>query len=130
MFPLNTENCPDTIQEKYYLSELPEGFEIFDISATPTYECVCFIDKSTGQNVSLCQYVKSNFGRMHMNTENQQIEKIDIKGHEGLCIELEGKEQISSVVLWDNGDYILEVGANLSKNEVINLAKSTKILEK
>ncbi len=129
IFPLNTENCLDTIQEKYYLSELPEGFEKFDSSSTPYYECVCFIDRSTSQTISLSQHVKSSFGRMHMNTENQQIEIIDIKGHEGLCIELEGEEQINSVVLWDNGDYILEVGANLPKSETINLAKTTKIIE-
>ncbi len=106
---------------------MPEGFEIFDTSATPYFEYVCFIDKSTGQNVSLSQYVKSNFGTMHLNTENHQIGKVDVKGHKALCIEFGGREQIGSGMLWDNGDYILEVGANSPKNEVINLVNSNEI---
>lgn len=34
------------------------------------------------------------------------------------------------IVAWDNGDYILGIWADLSKSEIINLAKSAKVLEK
>ncbi len=130
IFPIDTDNCPTFIEEKYYLSELPEGFEITDTDSSPYYEYVSYRNPSTGQTISFHQEVKPGYGPVHLNTENHKVEEVDINGHNGLCIDFTEGERIHSSVLWDNGDYILELSADLSKNELFDLAKSAKILEK
>ena len=40
LFPINTENCPTTIEYEYYLPDLPEGFEMvahYNISSFNVY---------------------------------------------------------------------------------------------
>ena len=32
-------------------------------------------------------------------------------------------------VIWDNGEYVLEISSNLSKNELLDLCRSTKVKE-
>ncbi len=130
IFPINTENCPATIEEKYYLSELPDEFEIFDTASNPFREYIRYKNMNTEQSISLTQWTKSEFGTYNLNTEKYKIEEIDIDGHYGLYVDFCHDERTHSLVLWDNGDYILELSADLPKNETINLAKSTKVLEK
>ncbi len=130
IFPLNTENCPTVIEEKYYLSELPEGYEIANTDSSPFFEYVYYENKQTNLYISLTQWVKSEFCTYNLNTENHKVEEVDINGHNGLFIDFTMEEHIHSLLLWDNGDYILELSTDLYKNETINLAKSAKVLEK
>lgn len=130
IFPIDTDNCPTVIEEKYCLSELPEGFEITDTDSSPFHEYAYYENKSTGQMISFSQEVKPDYGPVHLNTENHNVEEVDINGHNGLLIDFTEDERIHSSMLWDNGDYILELSADLPKNELIDLAKSAKVLEK
>lgn len=130
IFPIDTGNCPTVIEEKYYLSELPEGFEIADADSTPYYEYVYYENKSTGQMISFHQEVKPDYDPVHLNTENHKAEEVNINGHNGLCIDFTKGERIHSSVIWDNGDYILDLSADLPKNKLLDLAKSAKVLEK
>lgn len=129
IFSVNSENCPTVIEEKYYLSDLPDGFEIVDTDLSPFFEYVYYKNNQTNQDISLTQWVKSEFGAYHLNTENYKVEEVEINGHNGLYIDFTNDERIHSLVLWDNDDYVLEVSAELPKNETINLAKSAKVLE-
>lgn len=130
IFLINTESSPTVIEEKYYLSKLPDGFELVDTDSTPFQEYVCYENKHTNQYISLTQWVKLEFGTYHLNTEGHKPEEIDINGHNGLYIDFTNDKRTHSLVLWDNDDYILEISAELPKNETTDLAKSTKILEK
>ncbi len=130
IFPIDTDNCPTVNEEKYCLSELPEGFEIIDTDSSPYYEYVYYENKLTNQMISFTQRVKLDFGTYRLNTENHKVEEVDINGHNGLLIDFTEDERIHSLVLWDNDDYILELSADLPKNELIDLAKSAKVLEK
>lgn len=130
IFPINTENCPTTIEEKYYLSELPEGFEVLETDSTPYYEYALFKSTSTGQTFSFKQIVKSDFGTTHLNTEHRKIEEVCINGHVGLGIDFSDSNRTHSLLLWDNGDYIIEIHADLDKKTLLNLAETTKIENK
>lgn len=55
--PINIDNCPMVIEEKYYLSELPEGFEIFKNDSDPFCEYVCYINEQTEQSFTFEQWV-------------------------------------------------------------------------
>lgn len=124
LFPINLEGCPQHIEEKYYLPQIPEGFELFDSSNSSISVVTIYINNETKQTITLRQTVKRVF-TAHYDNENSILEEIVINDHQGLG--LQGKE--SYIAAWDNGDYILEVGCDLPKSEVIILAESAKILE-
>lgn len=126
LFVINTENCPSNIEDKYCLSALSEEYEMLDIDSTPFYEYSCYQNKITEQIISFRQYVKSNF-KMHYNTEVQDLEEIEINRHYGLCLDFSSNGLVFADVIWDNGDYILEISGDLDKNTLLDLAKSAKV---
>ncbi len=129
LFAVNTEGCPTTIEYEYYLPELPDGYEMVEQCSLSFIICTVYENKLSGQTLMFNQYVKNSFSP-HYNTEYYTFEDVDINGHAGLCIDFSDDEHNSSIIIWDNGDYILELVGNLSKNDLAILAKSAKILRK
>lgn len=129
LFVINTENCPSEIEEKYYLSELPEDFEVTDSTSTPFYEYTSYQNNKTQseQTIVFRQYVKTDLGSVHYNTEGQDLEEVQINEHYGLCLDFSSKGLVFTDVIWDNGDYILEISGDFDKNTLLNLAKSAKV---
>lgn len=125
LFPIDLTGCPQSIEEVYYLSELPSDFELLEQSISDISVYTAYINSATGKTITLHQAIKTAF-EPHYNTEYSDLEEISIDEHKG--IGLGGK--MDYIVAWDNGDYILEISADLSKSEVLNLAESTKVLEK
>lgn len=113
LFPIDTENCPTVIEAKYYLPELPEGFEILETDSTPFYEYIAYENNQTGQIITFTQETKTDFNPMHLNTEKAELVEVEIKGHPGIFLDFSNDEQFSTLVIWDNGDYILEISADL-----------------
>ena len=128
LFPIILDNCQTVIEEKYYLSELPDSFEILYTNSTPFYEFVSYQNEQTGQTIDFKQYVKSKFGSSHYNTENGKLFEVEINGHSGVFLDVSDDKQNYTGVIWDNGDYILELVGDLDKNGLLNLAKSAKVL--
>lgn len=128
LFPINMENCPEVIEERYYLSELPMGFEVDLTNSSPFHEYVSYENKQTGQTISFEQWAKSEFDSTTLNTEKGELVEVEINGHHGFFLEASESEQIKPVLIWDNGDYIFIIIGDLSKNNMMNLATSTKIL--
>lgn len=124
LFPIDLTGCPQSIEEVYYLSEIPSDFELLEESISDISVYTAYINSATGQTITFHQSIKTAFAP-HYNTEKNKLEEISIGEHFG--IGLEGKK--SYIAAWDNGDYILGVWADLTKSETINLAKSTKVLE-
>lgn len=125
LFPIDLTDCPQKIEEVYYLSELPGDFELLEESISDISVYTAYINNATGQTITFNQSVKTAF-EPHYNTEYSDLEEISIDQHKG--IGLEGKK--SYIAAWDNGDYILAIWSDLPKSETMNLAKSTKVLEK
>lgn len=124
LFPIDLTDCPQSIGEVYYLSEIPSGFELLDESVSDISVYTAYINSATGQTITFYQSIKTAFAP-HYNTEKNPLEEISIG--ESIGIGFGGKKRYT--VTWDNGDYILEISADLPKSETINLAKSTKVLE-
>lgn len=127
LFAKNTENCPITIEYEYYLSNLPDGFEMVEHDLLSFYVYTLYENTSSGQVITFSQYTKEKF-TPHYNTEHDNFEEIDINDHHGIFIDFSDNEHFGSIVVWDNGDYILEIVGDLSKNILADLAKSAKIL--
>lgn len=123
---VDVENCPETIEYRYTLASVPDGFEIVDTNSSPIDVYTLYMNKRTNQTITLYQNVKSNFSP-HYNTEHYHLEEVDVNGYTVLCIDLSDKTCNQTLVVWDNGDYIIEIVADLDKFETINLCNVTKI---
>lgn len=129
LFAINTENGLPTIEYKYHLPELPDGFEIVEQFSSRSDVYTKYKNEVSGQVISLYQHIKTGYAP-HLNTEHHDLEEIEINGHGGLCIDFSNDERDRSIVVWDNDDYILQLSGDLDKESLLVLAKSTKILEK
>lgn len=129
VYPLDVENCPTTIEEKYYLPELPEGFEVLETDSSPFDVYTSYINPSTGETITLRQFVKTNFPPIHFNTEKCDFQEVDINGNCALLLDYSIFGKKSSGVIWDNGEYVIELSGNLYKEQLIDLAKIAKVYE-
>ena len=129
LFVINTENCPSTIEDKYYLPCLPDGYEVLGTDSTPFYEWISYENPATEQTLTFCQFAKVSFDSTHYDTENQKFQEININGHSGLCLDYSSQGYNYAVIVWDNGDYIFELFGEYSKNELCDLAKTAKVIQ-
>jgi len=60
----------------------------------------------------------------NINTEYSSPEPILIQGFEGYYVQMSRSENL---VVWTMDGYLFDIGGNISKNELIKLAQSTKI---
>lgn len=125
IFAVDLENAPLIIENKYHLNSVPEGFELIETDSSPTDLYSLYMNETTKQTIALHQCVKQYY-KTHINTEHHALEEIFINGNKGLFIDLSSKTCDYSIVMWDNGDYIIEISANLNKEDTINLSKITK----
>lgn len=126
LFVTDLDNCPQTIEYQYVLTNVPEGFELIETIPSTTNICTLYLNSSTKQIITLNQWVKSEF-TPHYNTENKTFEELEINDTMRLFIDLSSEKRSNSVFVWDNGDYIIEISADLDKNSTINLLNITKI---
>lgn len=127
LFVINLDNCPQTIEYQYVLTNIPDGFELIETTLSPTNTYTLYLNSSTGQYITLQQSVKTYFFP-HYNTEKNKFEEINIKDTiTVLFLDLSIDKQDSWVLIWDNGDYIIEISADLDKNSALNLLNITKI---
>ena len=122
LFVINTENCPATNEDKYYLPCLPDGYEVSGTDSTPFFEHISYLNKVTNQSISFNQWVKTEYGSSHYDTESQNFEEIKVNEHYGLCLAYSSQDYNYTNIVWDNGDYILELYGETSKNELYDLA--------
>lgn len=122
IFNIDYANAPQTIEYLYYISALPDEYKLtasdvnIDISANFDYET------DDGRNLSFNQIVKSAY-KSYIDTENYKIEEIIIDNKDGIFVAFESE----SLLVWDNSDYVLEIYGTFTKEEMLDLAKSTKI---
>ena len=121
----NLENCPQKIESKYALANIPEGFEMIETNSSIMHVYTLYMNQSTNQTIALRQWVKSKF-KPHYNTEHYVIEEVNANGLTGLCVDFSDVENSRTLVVWDNDDYILEILADLDKDSVINLSSFDK----
>lgn len=123
LFTPATANCPKTIENVYYLPEIPKGYELYETVSDNWSISTSYMNRNIDRCLALEQTVKELY-KSHVDNEHHPLEEVDINGHYGLYL---GKGDGWGVIIWDNGDYILELSGDFNKDELLNLAKSTKI---
>jgi len=119
-FSENIENSPSIIEYVYVIEPLSDGFEE---SKRTTGSVVSNITYQNDKSILfLKQYVKKKY-ICNYNTEGYEIKKIDVNGHDGFYVKLKN----DNFLVWDNGDYVLELYSTLDKDELLNLSKYMKI---
>ncbi len=127
LFTVNSENSPSKIEYEYYLPEISSGYELQNKFTTPFSVCSIFVYPENGNTLTFYQDVKNEYDK-HFDTERALFEEMDINGNYGLYLDIGGENKEHGDLVWDNGDYILEIAGDLSKSELVKLAKSVKTM--
>jgi len=99
---------------------------MYDVSATSTDITVMYCNPDTEQVLVFGQTVKSEFNP-HINTEGYDLQETKVNSCNAIYIEYINAYGVSSTVIWDNEDYILELFGNFDNNELRDLAISNEI---
>lgn len=110
---------PDTIEEEYYISELPEGFNQTQYGLSNVALSV-FYSNNNGDYILFTQETKAEYETNYDNHLNEF--KTTYNGQEYIIIESDK----DITYIWDNGYYIFEMTSNLDKESSLNLCNSTK----
>ena len=114
---------PEKIESKYEIT--------YDLS---DYEKTVYSDDEISveigyvkddKTIDFSQYAVSQYDAF-LNTEDAEIEHIDINGHDAMFF-MDNNGYYS--IIWNNGEYIIQISANLNKDEFINIAKSVQKVE-
>ena len=81
---------------------------------------------SENQTLAFQQTVKSKF-HPHINTEGYDLQETKVNSCNAIYIEYINAYGVSSTVIWDNEDYILELFGDFDNNELRDLAISNEI---
>lgn len=128
LFAYDVTNSPTFIEYTYYLSELPQEYVYTDGCLISNYMCAIYDDTVTGCKVTFEQTVKSVYNT-HFDNEGYIMEAIEINGRDGIYLDYSREGITNTLIIWDNGDYILELESNMAKDKAIKLAESAKILQ-
>lgn len=112
---------PETIEEEYYISNLPEGFERVDYSKSSISVFSAYENKD--KYILFSQYTKAYYETNYDNELTQSTKQYSKNEQVFLVFESE-KE---TTFIWDNGEYIFTITSNLDKSSITNLCDSTKI---
>ena len=104
---------------------VPEGYELYKSSSSAIHQFTIYRNDDNKELI-FKQTVKSEYNS-HVNTEGYLIEEIDIHNYDAICVEYERTTGISSAVIWNSDEYILELHGNFAKDELINLAICNEI---
>lgn len=111
---------PETIEEEYYISELPEGFEQTQYGLSSKSLSIYYSD-DYGNYILFTQKVKSVYEIYYDNPLSENKETY--YGQEYLIIDTDKNTTYN----WDNGHYIFEITSNIDKKSMLKLCDSTKI---
>ncbi len=123
---IDYENCPKTIEYKYTIASVPEDFEMIETNSSPIDVYTRYKNKHTNQIITLYQCVKTDFSP-HYNTEYYQFEEVSVNDKNVLCVDFGDESSDHTLVVWDNGDYIIEIIAHLDKSETLKLSNIAKV---
>ena len=113
------ENAPTEITEHYEIGSIPEGFEL--VFQTSERELASTSYSNNTDYIYFGQYTKNSY--KDIDFESYEF-YLDENNQEYLISEFKEGELC---VIWDNGDYILHINSNLSREEILEICKSVKI---
>lgn len=112
-------NAPTEINEYYEIGDLPQGFELnFQLSER---QLVSASYSNNTNYIYFGQYAKEFY--KDVDFDNSEF-YLDENNQEYLISRL---EEGGFCVIWDNGDYVLHINSNLSREEILEICKSVRV---
>lgn len=129
LFVVDSENSPEFIEYKYNLAEIPEGFyQVTEDCFSTPFMVYYYYEKDNSRDfITFSQNTKADFGSVHLNTEKGDLIDITVNGHDGVCLSITDDNRSFACIIWDNGDYILEISSNMETDKVLELAEKVEI---
>ncbi|MCR5480576.1 MAG: DUF4367 domain-containing protein [Ruminococcus sp.] len=112
---------PKTIQEEYYISDLPEGFVQSQVDKTDKSFYIVYSYEE--RYIIFEQHTLSNF-KLNIDNEHNHFE--EYTDPNGTVYKIATRKDIT-VIIWSIEDYVFSVESNLNKECTLNLCKSTKL---
>lgn len=130
LFAVDTTGGEDEIKYAYDFPEAPEGFKLLEKQVSPfhTFIYYCETDFSEedpaahNKSIVISQSIKSNYD-VHLDNERHNFVEKTVNGHNALYMYgyykdyASGENRVSSILIWDNGDYIIEISAQLAEED-------------
>lgn len=126
IFAVNAEGCPSEIMREYVLSVVPEGFEKEQTVSEEIKAVTVYKNSATDQKMIFSQYTKSAFNA-HISTEGYKLRETRINGRSTVYIEYDKQTDISSIVIWEDQDYILELNCDFGLEKALDLVRENSI---
>ncbi|MBP0985316.1 MAG: DUF4367 domain-containing protein [Oscillospiraceae bacterium] len=124
LFAINTENCPVTLEKMYYLSGLSEDYVLYEENISPETAAVfSYHNIVTDEDFVFMQWVKKEYNAHFDNEHNNNLEYLLYDGRDAYY----QKSGTYSVLVWDNGDYIIDIFGNMDKTQMMDLGRTLKI---
>jgi hypothetical protein len=114
-------NYPKSIEDEYYISQLPDGFEQTDYNKTANSITVTYFNDD--EYIFFDQYTKDVY-LAEFDNENSTLESFTDEYGQEYLIQDTGYDY---TFVWDNGDYIIQITSNTNKNKALELCKHTKV---
>lgn len=111
---------PETIEEEYYISDLPEGFDEVEYMKSDLAVRRNYFNNNS--YIFFLQFTKAYYRDNYDNEHSVSIEHYRDNKQEYQVI----VAQNVITYIWDNGRYIISITSNLDKNSILKLCKSTK----
>lgn len=111
---------PEIIEERYVLSQIPEGYKQINDSVTPRLVSVDYED-AEGNTFSFTQASYSGF-HVTLDTENAEFKELRINGYKGYYL-IKGD---SVNLIWENGKYCFALRSSscIQLEELISIAET------
>lgn len=109
---------PETIESKYYLSKIPEGYTLLECNESLFYNTETYINDENNHLV-ISQYCYHYFNSV-LDTEAAEVNEIAVLGNKGYTV----KKEASLRVIWENGEYCFVIHSTygLTAEDLIELA--------
>lgn len=125
LLTVNAENSPKVIENVYYLPMIPEGYIFYEDDSNEYSVYKSYKNPDINGIMTFSQYLKEGY-KENFDNEHCSLEELEINGHYALYLDCSDREHVYGIIVWDNGDYILEVSGNFTKDSLADLAKSAK----
>lgn len=121
-FALDWENAPRTLEKSYRINYDLSDFDM-EIVCDDEYQYWEYYSKQepSYQYINFSCDVKEGFQNARLNTEGSEIERISINGYDGIYyVTPDG----GNCLIWDNGEYILQLFFNIEYETGFEIAES------
>lgn len=123
--PVNVDETPLVIEDIYVITYGLSGYSVIKEINSELINCISY--SNGDETIDYFQYVKHKFSNILWNTEDTLVNEIYINGKQAIYY-IDNND--FKTIIWDNGDYIFVICANIDSEMLINIAESVKKVNK